>query len=75
MLNKLKAEACKTPIKPGDTIKFYTKEELRKGILMPDGSKVSIPSPNLFDAVVVSMDKASIINKVKRNALVFDSIC
>ena len=44
MLNKLKAEACKTPIKPGDTIKFYTKEELRKGILMPDGSKVSIPS-------------------------------
>ena len=75
MLNKLKAEACKTPIKPGDTIKFYTKEELRKGILMPDGSKVSIPSPNLFDAVVVSMDKASIINKVKRNTLVFDSIC
>ena len=67
MLNKLKAEACKTPIKPGDTIKFYTKEELRKGILMPDGSKVSIPSPNLFDAVVVSMDKASIIKKTDNN--------
>jgi len=75
MLEKLKAEACKTPIKPGDTIKFYTKEELRKGILMPDGSRVSIPSPNLFDAVVVSLDKASIIKKINRKALVFDSIC
>lgn len=61
MLEKLKAEACKTPVKPGDTIKFYTKEELRKGILMPDGSRVSIPSPNLWDAVVTSLDKASII--------------
>ena len=62
MLEKLKAEACKTPVKPGDTIRFYTKEELRKGILMPDGSRVSIPSPNLWDAVVTSLDKASIIN-------------
>ena len=66
MLDKLKAEACKTPLKPGDTIRFYTKEELRKGIIMPDGSRVSIPSPNLWDAVVVSLDKASIINKVKK---------
>ena len=65
MLEKLKAEACKTPVKPGDTIRFYTKEELRKGILMPDGSKVSIPSPNLWDAVVTSLDKASIIQVIK----------
>ena len=75
MLEKLKAEACKTPVKSGDTIQFYTKEELRKGVLMPDGSRVSIPSPNLFDAVVVSLDKASIIEKVKRTKLVFDSFC
>lgn len=75
MLEKLKAEACKTPIKSGDTIQFYTKEELRKGVSMPDGSRVSIPSPNLFDAVVVSLDKASIIEKVKRTKLVFDSFC
>ena len=68
MLSKLRAEACKTPVKPGDTIRFYTKEELRKGIQMPDGSRVSIPSPNLFDAVVVSLDKASIINKVKNQS-------
>lgn len=62
MLEKLKAEACKTPIKPGDTIKFYTKEELRKGIMMPDGARIKIPSPNLFDACVVSRDKSSIIS-------------
>ena len=75
MLEKLKAEACKTPVKNGDTIQFYTKEELRKGVLMPDGSRVSIPSPNLFDAVVVSLDKSSIIEKIKKTKLVFDSVC
>ena len=61
MLEKLKAEACKTPIKPSDRVRFYTKEELRKGITMPDGSRLKIPSPNLFDACLVSLDKASII--------------
>ena len=65
MMEKLKAEACKTPIKPGDTVKFYTKEELRKGIQMPDGSRIKIPSPNLFDAAVLSFDNASIINNNK----------
>ena len=68
MLQKLKSEACKTPVKPGDTIKFYTKQELRKGVMMPDGNKVEIPSPNLWDAVVVSLDKASIIEKVKKQS-------
>jgi len=61
MLQKLKAEACKLPLKPADTIKFYTKDELRKGVVMPDGHRVVIPSPNLFDSAVVSLDKASII--------------
>lgn len=61
MLQKLKAEACKLPLKPADTIKFYTKEEFRKGIIMPDGHRVVIPSPNLLDSAVVSLDKASII--------------
>lgn len=59
MLEKLKAEACKTPIKPGDRVRFYTKEELRKGVPLPDGSRLKIPSPNLFDACLVSFDKAS----------------
>lgn len=61
MMEKIKAEACKTPIKPGDTVRFYTKEELRKGVSLPDGSKLVIESPNLFDSAVLSFDKASII--------------
>ena len=61
MMEKLKAEACKTPTKPGDTVRFYTKDELRKGIQMPDGSRIKIPSPNLFDAAVLSFDNSSII--------------
>lgn len=73
MLEKLKAEACKTPVKPGDTIKFYTKEELRKGVLMPDGSRVSIPSPNLWDAVVTSLDKASTIEVLNTENINFAS--
>ena len=62
MLQKLKAEACKIPLKPSDKIKFYTKEELRKGVVMPDGHKVVIPSPNLLDSCVLSFDNASIIH-------------
>lgn len=58
MMEKLKAEACKTPIKPGSTVQFYTKPELRSGIVMPDGKRLKIPSPNLFDAVVLSFDLA-----------------
>ncbi len=62
MLEKLKAESCKVPIKPGNTVRFYTKEEMRKGVNLPDGSRLVIPSPNLFDAAVLSFDKASNIN-------------
>ena len=65
MLEKMKAEACKTPIKDGPTVRFYTKPELRKGILLPDGNRIKIPSPNLFDAIVLSFDKSSIIEVKK----------
>jgi phage terminase large subunit len=65
MMEKLKAESSKVPIKQGDTVRFYTKPELRKGVSMPDGSRLTIPSPNLFDACVLSFDKASIINHIK----------
>jgi phage terminase large subunit len=65
MMEKLKAESSKVPIKDGDTVKFYTKPELRKGVLMPDGSRLKIPSPNLFDACVLSFDKDSIIVQTK----------
>lgn len=66
MLEKIKSEACKTPIKPADTVKFYTKPELRKGVVLPDGSRLVIPSPNLFDAAVLSFDKSSIIQHKPR---------
>lgn len=64
MLQKMKAESCKIPLRPGDTIRFYTKDELRKGIMMHDGARLKIPSPNLFDAAVISLDKDSVIHKV-----------
>lgn len=67
MLEKLKAESCKVPLKPADTVKFYTKEEMRKGVTMPDGSRLQIPSPNLFDAAVLSFDNAGIITRVNTN--------
>jgi len=59
MLKKLESEACKTPLKPSDKIAYYRKDELRKGILMPDGSRLKIPSPNLWDALKVAFDPAS----------------
>jgi len=62
MMQKLRAESCKLPLKPSDAIRFYTKDEMRKGIAMPDGHKVVIPSPNLLDACVLSFDKSSAIN-------------
>lgn len=74
MIEKLKAEACKTPIKPGDTVRFYTKPELRKGVQLPDGSRLSIPSPNLFDALNVSLDDDATIKRVKKVKLQFDSV-
>lgn len=67
MLEKIKAEACKTPTKPASTVKFYTKAELRKGITLPDGNSLKIPSPNLFDALVLSFDNACIINHINAN--------
>ena len=57
MMQKLKAEACKVPTKPGSAIQFYTKPEMRRGVTMPDGKKMVIPSPNLFDSVIISFDK------------------
>lgn len=62
IMAKFRAECCKMPLKPADTIKFYTKEEMRKGVLQPDGSRIKIPSPNLFDAAVISFDFAGTIN-------------
>lgn len=66
-LQKFIAEASKVPLKPGNQIKFYTKPEMRKGILLPDGNRLVIPSPNLFDSVVLSFDRDSQIYNVASN--------
>lgn len=68
-LQKLRSEACRIPLKPSDKIKFYTKQEMRNGIRQADGSKIVIPSPNLFDAVVLSFDNSANIttNKVDKS--------
>jgi len=62
MMAKLRSECCRMPLKQSDKIAFYTKEEMRKGIVQKDGSRLVIPSPNLFDAVVLSFDNSGIIN-------------
>ena len=68
-LQKLRSEACRIPLKPSDKIKFYTKQEMRNGIKQADGNKIAIPSPNLFDAVVLSFDNSANIttNKVDKS--------
>ena len=59
MLRKLKAESCKQPKKRSSVgmIEYYSKAEFKSGIPMKDGSKLKLPSPGLFDAVVMLFDK------------------
>lgn len=53
---KLKSELCRLPTKPASgQILLYSKEEMSKGIMMPDGSRIVIPSPNMGDSVMMSM--------------------
>lgn len=63
LINKLRSELCRLPVKPNSsgTIELYTKQEMRKGILMPDGSRLKLPSPNLADCVMMSFDNAATI--------------
>jgi len=65
-MSKLRSELCRLPIKPNSTgtIELYSKADMRKGILMPDGSKLRIPSPNLGDDVMMSFDNGCIINNI-----------
>jgi len=62
-LQKLRSELCRMPVKPnaGGTIELYSKADMKKGILMPDGSKLKLPSPNLGDDVMMSFDNGCII--------------
>lgn len=64
LLNKLRGQLCRLPVKPNNhgLIELYTKEEMRKGILMPDGSRLRLPSPGEADCVMMSFDPGGIIN-------------
>ena len=61
LLKKLKAELCRLPVKPNGAgrLELYTKQEMIKGILMPDGQRLSLPSPNLADCVMMSFDESA----------------
>lgn len=53
---KLKSELCRIPVKPASgQIALYSKDEMRKGITMKDGSRLVIPSPNMGDSVMMGM--------------------
>lgn len=59
-LQKLRSELCRLPVKPGSTIALYSKDEMRKGITMPDGQRVKIPSPNIADCIMMSFDNQAV---------------
>lgn len=68
-IQKLRAELCQMPIKPNGNgyIWLYTKQEMRSGITLTKGQKVTIPSPNMGDCVMMSFDNGCIINKINQN--------
>ena len=65
-LQKLRSELCRMPVKPNasGTIELYTKAEMKKGILMPNGAKLKMPSPNLADCIAMSFDQSCTINNI-----------
>lgn len=67
-IQKIRSELCRLPIKPNSqgTIELYSKQEMKKGITMPDGSKLVIPSPNLGDSIMMSFDNSCIINHIAK---------
>ena len=62
-LQKLRAELCRMPMKPNGAgkILLYTKDEMRRGITLPSGQRVVIPSPNMGDCVMMSFDNSATI--------------
>jgi phage terminase large subunit len=57
LLNKLRAEVCKMPVKPNANglIELYTKDVMKR--------KFNVPSPNLADSVMMLMCAPSVIKK------------
>jgi phage terminase large subunit len=62
LLNKLRSEVCKMPVKPNANglIELYTKDQMK--------SKFNVSSPNLGDSVMMLMtNPASVKKKTKIN--------
>jgi phage terminase large subunit len=74
VMAKFRSECCKVPLKPGHTIQYYSKEEMRKGIQQPDGLKIVIPSPNLFDSAALSFDDDSVAIKRAYKPIKYETI-
>jgi phage terminase large subunit len=60
-LDALRSELCRLPLKPNGAgrILLYTKAEMRSGITLPGGNRVTIPSPNMGDCCMMSFDSAA----------------
>ena len=69
-MQKLRSELCQLPRKPSNfgMIELYSKPEMKRGIMMSDGNRIMIPSPNIADCVMMSFDDATIIKKEEDNA-------
>jgi len=60
-LQKIRSELCRLPLKPNSQgmIMLYRKDEMARGIIMPDGQKLKLPSPNLGDCAMMSFDPSA----------------
>lgn len=60
-LQKIRSELCRLPLKPNGygMIQLYSKDEMVRGIILPNGQKLKLPSPNLGDCAMMSFDNAS----------------
>lgn len=67
-LQKLRSELCRMPLKPNGLgqIQLYSKDEMIRGVLLPGGQKLVLPSPNLADCVMMSDDmSATVVQRVQ----------
>lgn len=60
-IQKLRSELCRMPLKPNayGMIQLYSKDEMVRGIVLPNGQKLVLPSPNMGDCVMMSFDPAA----------------
>lgn len=66
-MQKMRSQLCHLPRRPSrmGMIELYTKPEMKRGIVMSDGNRIVIPSPNIADCLMMSMDDATIIKKTE----------